>query len=541
MSRTPVTETTLNRGLVAILAMLLLWAYLYRLDFLAPRWEEPRRCLVAFEMIERGNYVVPTVFNEVYTKKPPLQNWLIAALAGFDTTRIHVILPRALTVFSVMCTGALLIWTARRRRVRWAWLALAVYATFGIMVQYGRSAAIDPLFVLWTTGALLAFYWGRATDSPWLGWGLSQVLIAAGILTKGLAPLFVYPPMLATLWLERRRGDTTPIRPFHALAGLAACIAVVALWVVPLYNSGTLDAVGSTGADEMLQRTAVEKGVTALLVGLVRFPIEVAVNLLPWSLLIFAPLSPRVRETIRSTYRDDALFRFCVVCFGWVFICLWFTPGSLGRYVMPAYPFFALALTLLISRMGPSVTEWRWSSVVWAILALSFATYAIVTFYRKPNVLLTWPLVTCTIATLVATLSKGEKAPPLSVRALLLLGFLYASAFVTIHAPSRATSERNRQRDVHAWALQIAEHARTRGLDPKTVPIGCSHGVNQAVCFEITRALNRSVTRPERNRGSSYAVGHVKRSAIPDDRELLHANHSLELWFENAAGASVSK
>ncbi|MEO1174488.1 MAG: hypothetical protein AAFX94_20900, partial [Myxococcota bacterium] len=74
------TAPQFNRAFVLIAAVLLAFVYLYRLDFLAPRWEEPRRCMVAFEMIERDNYVVPTVYNEVYTKKPPLQNWVIAAL-----------------------------------------------------------------------------------------------------------------------------------------------------------------------------------------------------------------------------------------------------------------------------------------------------------------------------------------------------------------------------------------------------------------------------------------------------------------------------
>ncbi|MEO0811584.1 MAG: glycosyltransferase family 39 protein, partial [Myxococcota bacterium] len=172
------TSGSFNRPLLLALALITLVIYVYRLDFIPPRWEEPRRCTVAFEMIERGNYAVPTVYNELYTKKPPLQNWLIALFAGFDVSRIRVLIPRAMTVFSVFAIAAILIGLARNQRR--PWLAGAIFLTLGIMVQYGRSAAIDPLFVLWTTGALATFYLGVQRDNRWLIYVVPQLLVGLG-------------------------------------------------------------------------------------------------------------------------------------------------------------------------------------------------------------------------------------------------------------------------------------------------------------------------------------------------------------------------
>ncbi len=518
-----------NRMLVAATAILLLLVYVYRLDFIPPRWEEPRRCIVAFEMIERGNFAVPTVYNEIYTKKPPLQNWLIALGAGFRTDRIDALIPRTLTVLSVVIVSLLLAWSARRSSLRWPWLAAAIYPTLGILVQYGRSGAIDPLFVLWTTSALVTFFIGVEKKKPWVAWFAPQLFVGLGILTKGLAPVFVYPPILIFAWRERLRpawGATA--------AGLLLLAGIVGAWLVPFSLSGSLEALRSTGADEVLQRTAVGRGAADIALGLLRYPFEVLTNLLPWSLFVLPLFHPTTRRLVRDTYQEVRLFRFSLAAFAWTVLCLWLMPGSVGRYVMPAYPFFALGLAIVISRSKLRRRPHLAVDVLIALLAVAFVFYALDRYGAKQHIELTFPLLVGGLATLVALAARWADAPPTAARVLLFIGFLYALAFTSIHAPSRASWELNRQRDVYAWARQLAEHARARGLDPHTVPIGCSHGVNQAVCFELMKALNRSTTRPERNAPPAYAIGHVERSPIPDDRELMAEGYGLELWFVDA-------
>src|SRR5687767_6850737 len=97
--------------------------YTFGLGTLPPRWEEPRRCIVAFEMVTNHDYVVPTCYGEVYAKKPPLQNWLIALIAGFDTARIEVGIIRWLSVGSCFLVAIMLWVLERRRRARWPGLA----------------------------------------------------------------------------------------------------------------------------------------------------------------------------------------------------------------------------------------------------------------------------------------------------------------------------------------------------------------------------------------------------------------------------------
>ena len=46
-------------------------------DRMALFHEEPRRAIVAQEMLMSGDYIVPTMYQVPYCKKPPFHNWLI--------------------------------------------------------------------------------------------------------------------------------------------------------------------------------------------------------------------------------------------------------------------------------------------------------------------------------------------------------------------------------------------------------------------------------------------------------------------------------
>ena len=43
--------------------------------------EEPRRALIALEMLYSGDYLTPTIMGELYFAKPPLFNWIIIVSA----------------------------------------------------------------------------------------------------------------------------------------------------------------------------------------------------------------------------------------------------------------------------------------------------------------------------------------------------------------------------------------------------------------------------------------------------------------------------
>src|SRR6188508_203693 len=66
-----------NRIIISILVLLPV-AIFFNSGLLELRLEEPRRALVAIEMLLRHNYLVPEINGHLYYTKPPLFNWAIA-------------------------------------------------------------------------------------------------------------------------------------------------------------------------------------------------------------------------------------------------------------------------------------------------------------------------------------------------------------------------------------------------------------------------------------------------------------------------------
>jgi 4-amino-4-deoxy-L-arabinose transferase-like glycosyltransferase len=65
----------------------LMFAFFYQLGIYPLFLEEPRRGLIALEMMLQDNLWVPTQTGDLYFRKPPLYNWaLVAAYKVFGVT-----------------------------------------------------------------------------------------------------------------------------------------------------------------------------------------------------------------------------------------------------------------------------------------------------------------------------------------------------------------------------------------------------------------------------------------------------------------------
>src|SRR5262245_36627477 len=67
---------------LGLLVALAVGAYFTRMTALTVRGEESRRGLIAREMMGTGDWIVPRCQGVPLYSRPPLQNWLIAAVAA---------------------------------------------------------------------------------------------------------------------------------------------------------------------------------------------------------------------------------------------------------------------------------------------------------------------------------------------------------------------------------------------------------------------------------------------------------------------------
>src|SRR5262245_59165775 len=196
-----------------------------------------------------------------------------------------------------------------------------------------------PVYTFWVVAALYCFEVGRRRGSSWWQWGLSQAILAGGVLTKGPAPLFFYPPALFCAWQDRKQ---TPFagRPF--LMGLALEVALVLTWLIPYAQRSSAAALGTRWTEELLVRTPAGHGALAFVVHLVSFPFELLGAIMPWSLVFGLCLLPQVRQSVRHAVRRQSSLRLAVAVSLWSAVLLWLMPGAKGRYCLPGFAFLAV-------------------------------------------------------------------------------------------------------------------------------------------------------------------------------------------------------
>lgn len=513
----------LPTGWLLCIGIILLWIYGSRMAIDPLTWEEPRRCLVALEMIARGDYIVPYVLGEPYRNKPPLQNWLIVLFAG---NRVHGVGPvpiRLISLLSLLGTSWCLWRFARGQQTPCpAWMPVLIFLTMGIVVQYGRSGELDPLFTFWVVAALGCFDAGRRRRAVWLQWGLSQALLAGGILTKGLAPVFFYPPVLYCAWQDRKQ---VPVPPGPVLLGLALEGTIVSAWLVPYAWRTSAAMLGRQWSEELLARTPVSSSALALVAHVVSFPLEILGAMLPWSLVLGLCLLPQVRGAMRSALRQEPSLRLAAAVSLWSTGLLWLMPGAKGRYLFPALAFMATLLGHILASAWAAAQDTVIGKLCldrrtpWLALGLCWGGGVALTAVLTGHTRLWQPLVVGLLA--IAATAYGVR----TTRAtgpfflLLLTALLYGIVYTGVSRAMVAAPEMQRVQAAHTIAAAIAESR----------PVVCDTQVSYRDCFEISRRVGRALYR-HRPPSGDYLLVTSLHHGTPARGELLAQAAPLALW-----------
>ncbi|MEZ0263596.1 MAG: ArnT family glycosyltransferase, partial [Phycisphaerae bacterium] len=176
--------------------------------------DEPRYAQTSRQMLQSGDWVVPTYLDEPRLKKPPLIYWAqagamalladhpdapnrSAALDAFAARLPSVIA----TLLTLMLLGSTLARIADEPRAFWAVL---VMATSGLVIMAAKMSLTDAVLLLFVTTSQLMIY------ALWLGqrdwWTVTVFAAATGLalLTKGPVVLGVNVMTLLVLWLLKR-------------------------------------------------------------------------------------------------------------------------------------------------------------------------------------------------------------------------------------------------------------------------------------------------------------------------------------------------
>jgi 4-amino-4-deoxy-L-arabinose transferase-like glycosyltransferase len=369
-----------------LVLMLALGIYLPRLTTLTIRGEESRRAVIAREMIERNDWIVPRTQGEVRLSRPPLQNWLIAGLsvAAGEMSAWSIRLPGLVTT---LLTVALVYWSARRTcSVAGAVVAAAAYASFLQVLELGRTGETEPVFTLFVAASLLLWHgmWvqhpgcseaaGVLPPKVVAAWAVGGACAGLAMLTKGLqAPLYFFGSVWMYLLLTRQFRAL--LRPGH-FVGLIAFAMVVGLWQAPFMARMGLENGWLIYMRNVAHRFHDDRWSTYV-IHFATYPAAVVCGCLaPWSVLLLAFGDAKLRATL-GPRRDQAIF--LATC---ILVCLpsvWLPPEARPRYFMPLFPCFAVLIGIAAELLWEQAIEQPrnlWTNFV-RIAAVTLAVCAV--------------------------------------------------------------------------------------------------------------------------------------------------------------------
>jgi len=314
--------------------------------------DETRYLSVAWEMFQRGDWLVPHLNGVPYSDKPPLLFWFI--LLGWRAFGVSLWWPRLLSPLLAVLAALLLGQLARRLDPENRELpGLAVLFLSGILwVTYSTLVLFDPLLTVCVLIALtgqVAALQGRSI-AGWLAYGAG---LGLGILAKGPVVLVYVLPvaLLAPWWAGQSR--VAPGRWYLGLLGGTAVGAAIGLsWALPAaarggpeYQSAIL--WGQT-AGRMVKAFAHRRPFWWYLPLL---PLVV----FPWS--FWPPLWRALLALRRGPLTLPARFALAATVPGLVLLSL--LSGKQVHYLIPLLPGFALLAAIAYARSRPLTRPWN--------------------------------------------------------------------------------------------------------------------------------------------------------------------------------------
>jgi 4-amino-4-deoxy-L-arabinose transferase-like glycosyltransferase len=340
------------------------------MSFLLFEPDEGRYAEIPREMLIRGEWVVPYLQGEPYLDKPPLMYWLV--MGSYRLLGVHDwsarLVPAVAAHLCILLTYLLGRRTLGERAGFWGALALSLAPGF---ITLGRVLILDGLLALWVTLSLFAAFEALRTDAVRGGWWiLSAVACGFGVLTKGpIAIVLLVPPIAAHRWLT---GQTCRIGWRAVVAFATIVIAITLPWYLAVCLRLPAFAVYFFWKHNIVRFVApFDHQEPVWYYG----PILLA-GFLPASLLLISFLRFLLSGDAQVVKRRTPEMGFMLLAGGWCVLFFSLSGAKLPTYILPAFPFLALAVGSFVAGSSWSTSRWAHAGTVCAAGLLGAAHHA---------------------------------------------------------------------------------------------------------------------------------------------------------------------
>lgn len=346
--------------LLAALAALLFLPGLGRRDLWNP--DEARYAQVAREMRQTGSYALPHLNGQVYTQKPPLLFWSMAAVGALrgEVDETAARLPSALAAIGTV----LLVFRLGERLFgrRAGWLAALTFATCFKILWQGRFGQIDMLLTALVTLGVWFWVRGSTENRPGL---YPLFFLCAGLATLAKGPVGLLPPLLSILAFLAITRNGAEAKHLRIGLGLLLWAAVVLAWLIPAFLSG---------GREYLDQIVFKQNVTRYAdpwhhhQPWYYYLTVIPADFFPWSFLLPGALVVGWKR-FSGKWRESYLFCLCWMAVTVLFFSL--SPAKRTVYILTMYPAMALMVGAALDRLA---VDWprdrRWLQIPLAALTV---------------------------------------------------------------------------------------------------------------------------------------------------------------------------
>lgn len=327
--------------IVCVIAVMLTVPFLGLTDFYSKG--EPREAVVAYTMVEHGNWILPINNGGDIPYKPPFFHWCIAL---FSLLQGHVSeftsrLPSALALVAMSVGG--FVFFAKRKNANMALLATLLSLTAFEVHRAGINCRVDMVNTAFMVGALFLMFrwWERGKHTmPWL----AILCMSGATLTKGPVGMLLPCAVMGVFMLTQRESLGSTVWRL----GLTALLSLVLplCWYYAAYLQGGdefLRLVKEENIDRLLGKMAYEShenpfwyNFLTLITGWLPYTLLFVFSLfvLPWKRFSKSGFMQSVR-------RAEPMQVFVWLAFGLILFFYCIPKSKRSVYLLPCYPFMA--------------------------------------------------------------------------------------------------------------------------------------------------------------------------------------------------------
>lgn len=363
--------------IVCVIAVMLTVPFLGLTDFYSKG--EPREAVVAYTMVEHGNWILPINNGGDIPYKPPFFHWCIAL---FSLLQGHVSeftsrLPSALALVAMSVGG--FVFFAKRKNANMALLATLLSLTAFEVHRAGINCRVDMVNTAFMVGALFLMFrwWERGKHTmPWL----AILCMSGATLTKGPVGMLLPCAVMGVFMLTQRESLWSTVWRL----GLTALLSLVLplCWYYAAYLQGGdefLRLVKEENIDRLLGKMAYEShenpfwyNFLTLITGWLPYTLLFVFSLfvLPWK---------RFNKSgfMQSVRRAEPMQVFVWLAFGLILFFYCIPKSKRSVYLLPCYPFMAWLMAQyvvwLVANRLSAVKAYAWlMGVLGVVLSVAF-------------------------------------------------------------------------------------------------------------------------------------------------------------------------